>query len=140
VVNQLSDHKRLRLRSWFFRYSFAEIFLASRDWRGFSCGNLRMGRSDLPFVEIVASPRNWASRHRHLPADLSSIHRHEAPHGVRVFGSLPSLERVFAFFANPENLPRIMPASRYTQLIGLNRVPPPEVPAEVSRKKAAGVG
>jgi uncharacterized protein YndB with AHSA1/START domain len=50
------------------------------------------------------------------------------------------LERVFAFFANPENLPRIMPASSYTQLIGLNRVPPPEVPAEVSRKKAAGVG
>src|SRR5260370_34854241 len=49
------------------------------------------------------------------------------------------LERVFAFFANPENLPRIMPASSYTQLIGLNRVPPPEV-AGLSSETAAGVG
>jgi ligand-binding SRPBCC domain-containing protein len=46
---------------------------------------------------------------------------------------------VFAFFSNPENLPRIMPASSCTQLIGLNRVPPPEV-AGVSGEKAAGVG
>jgi ligand-binding SRPBCC domain-containing protein len=50
------------------------------------------------------------------------------------------LERVFAFFSNPENLPRIMPASSCTQLIALNRVPPPEVPAGVSGQKAAGVG
>jgi ligand-binding SRPBCC domain-containing protein len=49
------------------------------------------------------------------------------------------LERVFAFFANPENLPRIMPASSCAQLIALNRVPPPEV-AGVSSEKAAGVG
>ena len=49
------------------------------------------------------------------------------------------LERLFAFFSNPENLPRIMPASSYTQLIALNRVPPPEV-AGVCSKKAAGVG
>jgi hypothetical protein len=42
----------------------------------------------------VASPRNWASRHRHLPADLSSIHRHEAPDGDRVLGSLPSRARI----------------------------------------------
>jgi ligand-binding SRPBCC domain-containing protein len=49
------------------------------------------------------------------------------------------LERLFALFSNPENLPRIMPASSYTQLIALNRVPPPEV-AGVSSKKAAGVG
>jgi len=38
-VNQTSDHKGLGLRSWFLRYSFATILLASRDWRGFSCGN-----------------------------------------------------------------------------------------------------
>jgi ligand-binding SRPBCC domain-containing protein len=49
------------------------------------------------------------------------------------------LERVFAFFSNPENLPRIMPASSCTQMIGLNRVPPPDV-AGVSSQKAAGVG
>jgi len=40
VVNQTSDHKGLGLRSWFFRYSFATISLALRDWRGFSCGKL----------------------------------------------------------------------------------------------------
>jgi ligand-binding SRPBCC domain-containing protein len=49
------------------------------------------------------------------------------------------LERVFAFFSNPENLPRIMPASSCTQMIGLNRVPPPDV-AGVSSQKAAGGG
>lgn len=32
------------------------------------------------------------------------------------------LEHVFAFFSNPENLPRIMPAASDTKLIALNRV------------------
>jgi ligand-binding SRPBCC domain-containing protein len=50
------------------------------------------------------------------------------------------LERVFAFFSNPENLPRIMPAASATRLIALKRVPPPEVSAGVSIEKAAGVG
>jgi len=47
------------------------------------------------------------------------------------------IERVFAFFANPENLPRIMPAATGTRLILLNRMPPPP---GVSGEKAAGVG
>ena len=50
------------------------------------------------------------------------------------------LERVFAFFSDPENLPRIMPEASATRLIGLKRVPPPEVSAGVSTEKAAGVG
>jgi len=46
-------------------------------------------------------------------------------------------DRVFAFFSNPENLPRIMPASSGTKLLALNRVPaPPGSPSD----KAAGVG
>jgi len=49
------------------------------------------------------------------------------------------LQPVFAFFSNPENLPRIMPVSSCTQLIALNRVPPPELAAG-SGQKAAGVG
>lgn len=49
-------------------------------------------------------------------------------------------ERVFAFFSNPENLPRIMPVASATRLITLKRVPPPEVSAGVSTEKAAGVG
>ena len=35
------------------------------------------------------------------------------------------LERVFAFFANPHNLPRIMPPGLGTKLVKLNLVPPP---------------
>jgi len=46
------------------------------------------------------------------------------------------LHRVFAFFSNPENLPRIMPKASATRLIELNRVPPPGSSSE----KAAGIG
>lgn len=42
------------------------------------------------------------------------------------------IERVFAFFSNPENLPRIMPAASATKLDALNRVD--------AGDKAAGVG
>ena len=47
------------------------------------------------------------------------------------------LENVFAFFSNPENLPRIMPAATATKLIAVNRQPPPP---GVASDKAAGVG
>lgn len=50
------------------------------------------------------------------------------------------VERVFAFFSNPENLPRIMPASSHTKLIALNRVPPPAPPHGTSSENAAGAG
>jgi ligand-binding SRPBCC domain-containing protein len=49
------------------------------------------------------------------------------------------LDRVFAFFSNPENLPRIMPASSGTKLIALHRMPPPSPPVPAG-DKAAGVG
>ena len=44
------------------------------------------------------------------------------------------------FFSNPENLPRIMPASSGTKLIALNRMPAPSSPAGTPGDKAAGVG
>jgi len=47
------------------------------------------------------------------------------------------VDRVFAFFSNPENLPRIMPTATGTKLILLNRVVPAENGAS---EKAAGVG
>ena len=50
------------------------------------------------------------------------------------------IERVFAFFSNPENLPRIMPASTGTKLIALNRMPAPAPPPGNAGDKAAGVG
>jgi ligand-binding SRPBCC domain-containing protein len=54
------------------------------------------------------------------------------------------LERVFAFFSNPENLPRIMPASTKTQIIRVNLMAPPApltgVGEELTTTKAAGVG
>lgn len=50
------------------------------------------------------------------------------------------IERLFAFFSNPENLPRIMPAASDTKLIALNRMLPPALPAGTVSEKAAGVG
>jgi ligand-binding SRPBCC domain-containing protein len=50
------------------------------------------------------------------------------------------IEHVFAFFSNPENLPRIMPAATGTKLIALNRTPPPTLPSGIASDKAAGVG
>ncbi len=49
------------------------------------------------------------------------------------------IERVFAFFSNPENLPRIMPASSRTKLIALNRMPVPNPPPGIAADRAAGV-
>ncbi len=40
------------------------------------------------------------------------------------------IERVFLFFANPDNLPRIMPPQTGTELVRLTLVPPPGIPAE----------
>lgn len=50
------------------------------------------------------------------------------------------LERVFVFFSNPENLPRIMPAASQTKLVRLNRMPAPAPPPGAVADKAAGVG
>ncbi len=50
------------------------------------------------------------------------------------------IERMFAFFSNLENLPRIMPADSGTRLISLNRMPAPPPPPLLKGEKAAGVG
>jgi ligand-binding SRPBCC domain-containing protein len=54
-----------------------------------------------------------------------------------------SVERVFIFFANPHNLPRIMPPQSGTELVRMNLVPP-AFPAEsatvTDRAPLAGVG
>ncbi len=54
------------------------------------------------------------------------------------------LERVFLFFANPGNLPRIMPPQTGTELVRLKLVPPPGIAAEsatiTDRAPLAGVG
>lgn len=54
------------------------------------------------------------------------------------------IERVFLFFANPENLPRIMPPQTGTKLVRLSLVPPPGIPGEsaaiADRAPLAGAG
>jgi ligand-binding SRPBCC domain-containing protein len=50
------------------------------------------------------------------------------------------LPSVFTFFSNPENLPRIMPASSQTKIEALNRMPAPPGPLGVLAERAAGVG
>jgi ligand-binding SRPBCC domain-containing protein len=51
-----------------------------------------------------------------------------------------SVPRVFAFFSNPENLPRLMPAATHTRVEELRRVPPPPSNDSVASPHAAGVG
>jgi ligand-binding SRPBCC domain-containing protein len=48
--------------------------------------------------------------------------------------------RVFSFFSNPANLPRIMPAATQTRIDHLSLVPPPSSPDSASAPHAAGVG
>jgi hypothetical protein len=51
------------------------------------------------------------------------------------------LERVFLFFANPENLPRIMPPSTNTRIEDLHLVSPPSLPGGTSvAQSLAGPG
>jgi ligand-binding SRPBCC domain-containing protein len=47
---------------------------------------------------------------------------------------------VFAFFSNPENLPRIMPAFTQTRIDKLHLVSPPVSTDSLASPKAAGVG
>ena len=49
------------------------------------------------------------------------------------------VERVFAFFSNPENLPEIMPAASGTLLLAVNRVAP-KAQERATNDKAAAVG
>src|SRR5450432_3087027 len=54
------------------------------------------------------------------------------------------IEQVFLFFANPGNLPRIMPPQTGTELVRLKLVPPPGIPEEratiTDRPPLAGAG
>lgn len=51
------------------------------------------------------------------------------------------LEQVFLFFANPTNLPRLMPPATRTQIDDLKLVPPPAAPGlGVDLQKLAGAG
>lgn len=50
------------------------------------------------------------------------------------------IEKVFEFFSDPDNLPRLMPAASATRLSALNRAPAPPSPTGTSAPKAAGVG
>ena len=63
------------------------------------------------------------------------------PHHLQFEQWVPfPIEHVFAFFSNPENLPRIMPEASGTKLIALNRMPAPTPPDGVAGDRAAGIG
>jgi ligand-binding SRPBCC domain-containing protein len=67
-----------------------------------------------------------------------------APHQLQFEQWVPfPLEKVFLFFANPRNLPRIMPPATATRLTELKLTPPPGMPAyskPVDGEALAGVG
>lgn len=52
------------------------------------------------------------------------------------------LERVFAFFSDPENLPRIMPATTGIRLVRIDRIAPPPAPMDSApaADRTVGVG
>ena len=50
------------------------------------------------------------------------------------------VERVFAFFANPANLPRLMPDWQKARVEEANLVAPPSLAGEQGRPVAAGTG
>lgn len=54
------------------------------------------------------------------------------------------LPRVFAFFSDPRNLPRIMPPKLHVRIVAARLVPPPEAASDVFRfvafEDAAGAG
>jgi ligand-binding SRPBCC domain-containing protein len=50
------------------------------------------------------------------------------------------VEKVFAFFANPENLPRLMPAWQNARIEKSNFVTPPASPSDLPSSTAAGRG
>src|SRR5579863_339741 len=50
------------------------------------------------------------------------------------------VDKVFAFFSNPENLSRIMPPASATRLTGIERRPAPPCPTGSLGSSAAGVG
>jgi ligand-binding SRPBCC domain-containing protein len=70
----------------------------------------------------------------HTPAQSERIWRFQFSDWVPF-----SLERVFLFFANPENLPRIMPPSTRTRIDAL-RLAPPREQASTPTPKLAGPG
>ena len=51
-----------------------------------------------------------------------------------------AVPRVFGFFANPANLPRLMPAWQSARIDSLTIVPPPPAPTDARATTAAGAG
>jgi ligand-binding SRPBCC domain-containing protein len=63
------------------------------------------------------------------------------PHHLQFEDWVPfAVPHVFAFFSNPENLPRIMPAATKTRIDKLHLVPPPSSTESLHFPTAAGVG
>jgi ligand-binding SRPBCC domain-containing protein len=84
---------------------------------------------------------------RNAPLALPFATRYNRPNMRHTFHSeqwLPyPVDRVFAFFANPENLPRLMPAWQKARIEEATFAPPPPQPASASTSHigiAAGTG
>jgi ligand-binding SRPBCC domain-containing protein len=105
----------LDLRSRFLRYSFAYIFLAIRASRAVRCGNRRFNtRPQLRAMSCQLQFADW------VPF---------------------CLPQVFAFFSNPENLPRLMPPETQTRIDRLALIQlPPASRENLGAGQAAGVG
>src|SRR3954469_25568652 len=92
-------------------------------------------------VEGPRRLRSPVNRHAASTLTVHVLSKQAMPHHLEFEHWVPfPLERVFAFFSNPENLPLLMPAATETRLDELIRIPPPPDPTASLSHKAAGVG
>ena len=115
----------LRLGFIFLRYSFASIFLALRASQAISCGN----QDSSPGAELAVVHNicefswsfSYAARSR-VPIMTHRLHFAD-------WVAFP-VPRVFAFFSNPENLPRLMPPETATKVDSFQLVVPSALPGQ----------
>ena len=83
----------------------------------------------------------WFSRCSFLIEERSALGLGRLTHKIQFEDWVPFPPAlVFQFFSNPENLPRIMPATTHTRLDRLDLVPPPPLPDSVAPPHTAGAG
>jgi hypothetical protein len=78
VANQKDDPNRLRLGSWFFRYTFAQFFLAFRGWRGFCCEKRRRNTLRHRFSDSGPTKSMSSNRSQTAPVLREKILVHKA--------------------------------------------------------------
>ena len=139
----------LGLRFWFLRHLFAHIFLALRAHGGFSCGKQQQRQELHAFARRRPTESKPSQRAPSVANSTRASYTPSARPSKRLSTHLQfddwvpfPVARVFAFFSNPENLPRIMPPATETRLDQLHLVSPKSSQDQdaIAFPQAAGIG